>query len=69
MNKDVLISKQQLELEIQKEINRENEKIISEIILKFVAIGQPLNDNVLNMNQKQLKWCQSVLDLVEQLKK
>jgi len=68
MNKDTLISKQQLLLEIQQENDAANKAIKKRLKLKFYAIGQPLNDNVLKMNRDQLQWCASVYDLIEQIK-
>lgn len=53
--------KQQLEVETQ------NKELIKQIRMKFIAIGAPLNDNILKMNKKQLQWCASILDLVDQL--
>ncbi len=68
MNKDSLIAKQQLEIETQREIFEENRELILKIRMKFIAIGAPLNDNILQFNHKQLQWVARVLDLIEQLK-
>lgn len=67
MTKDELISKQQLEIETYKLIMLKNRKLVKNARMKFIAIGQPLNDNVLMMNGSQLNWCQSVLDLIESI--
>lgn len=67
MTKDELITKQQLQIEEYKEMFEENNKLRSELIGKFYNIGQPLNDNVLQMNRKQMKWCFGVVELAEQL--
>jgi len=67
MTKDELIVKQQLKLEKYKEMLEENKKLKSKIVRKFYACGQPLNDNVLQMNKEQMKWCFEVMDLVEDL--
>ena len=67
MTKDELIVKQQLELEKYKEMLEENKKLKSKIVRKFYACGQPLNDNVLQMNKEQMKWCFEVAGLLEDL--
>lgn len=67
MTKDELIAKQQLEIEGYKKMFEENEKLKGEITGKFYNIGQPLNDNVLQMNKKQMLWCQRIVDLIEQI--
>jgi len=67
MTKDELITKQQLQIEEYKEMLEENNKLRSELIGKFYNIGQPLNDNVLKMNSKQMKWSFGVVELAEQL--
>jgi len=70
MTKDELIAKQQLQIEEYKQMLEENSEI-SEIIKsltgKFYNIGEPLNDNVLQFNKDQQKWCFRVVALVEQL--
>ena len=67
MTQEQLITKQQLKIEEYKKMFEENEELIKQITLKFVDIGQPLNDNILQFNKEQLKWCFSVLELVERL--
>ena len=67
MTKDELIVKQQLELEKYKKMLEDNKKLKSKIVRKFYACGQPLNDNVLQMNKEQMKWCFEVVGLVEDL--
>lgn len=67
MTKDELIAKQQLEIEDYKAKLIENTKIVREIKCKFYNIGAPLNDNVLQFNKDQIKWCFQVVELVEQL--
>lgn len=67
MTKDELIAKQQLEIESQKSIIESNRELANDIKMMFVAIGQPLNDNVLMFNRDQLKWCQRVYDKIEEL--
>ena len=67
MSKDELIAKQQIQIEQYKETLKENIGLISRIKGKFYNIGQPLNDNVLQMNKDQMKWCFSVVELIEQL--
>ena len=67
MTKDELITKQQLQIEEYKELLKENKELRNQIIGKFYNIGQPLNDNVLQMNKKQMGWCFGVVGLAEQL--
>jgi len=67
MTKDELIAKQQLQIEEYKEILKLNKELKRKIEGKFFNIGQPLNDNVLQMNKDQKKWCFGVVELVEQL--
>jgi hypothetical protein len=67
MTKDELIAKQQLEIEDYKAQLIENTKIGLEIKGKFYNIGAPLNDNILQFNKDQMRWCFQVVELVEQL--
>jgi hypothetical protein len=67
MTKDELIAKQQLQIEEYKEILKLNKELKRKIEGKLFNIGQPLNDNVLQMNKDQKKWCFGVVELVEQL--
>ena len=67
MKKNELIVKQQLELEKYKEMLEENKKLKSKIVRMFYGCGQPLNDNVLQMNKEQMKWCFEVVGLLEDL--
>ena len=67
MTKDELIAKQQLEIEDYKAQLIENTKIGRDIKGKFYNIGAPLNDNILQFNKDQMKWCFQVVELVEQL--
>jgi hypothetical protein len=45
----------------------ENSEIIKSLTGKFYNIGAPLNDNVLQFNKDQQKWCFGVVALVEQI--
>lgn len=47
--------------------NSKNKDIVNGIRTQFIAIGAPLNDNDLDMNEDQIKWCQQVLRRIEQL--
>lgn len=67
MTKDELITKQQLQIEEYKEMLEENKEIKKQITGKFYNMGEPLNDNVLQMNNKQMGWCFEVVELVSQL--
>ena len=60
-------TKQQLKIEEYKEMLEENSEIIKSLTGKFYNIGAPLNDNVLQFNKDQQKWCFGVVALVEQL--
>lgn len=67
MSKDELIAKQQLEIEEFKRLAKENADIIRSLKMRFYAIGQPLNDNSLQFNREQLKWCLKTFELIEDL--
>jgi hypothetical protein len=67
MTKDELIAKQQLQIEEYKQMLEENSEIIKSLTGKFYNIGAPLNDNVLQFNKDQQKWCFGVVALVEQI--
>lgn len=67
MTKDELIVKQQLQIEEYKKMLKINSELRDEIIGKFYNIGQPLNDNILQMNKNQIKWCFEIMELIEQL--
>ena len=67
MTKDELISKQQLEIEEYKQKLIENSEIKKDLEMRFYAMGQPLNDNCLQFNKEQLKWCFKTVELVESL--
>ncbi len=67
MTQEQLITKQQLEIEEYKQSKADNKKLRKELIGKFYNIGEPLNDNVLEFNKAQQKWCFEVLHLIEQL--
>ena len=67
MTKDELIAKQQLQIEDYKQMLEENTELKKDLTMMFYAIGQPLNDNVLQFNKEQHKWCFKVVELVEQL--
>lgn len=67
MTKDELIVKQQLQIEEYKEMLQENTEIIHDLKMRFYAIGQPLNDNILSFNKDQLLWCAKTVDLIERL--
>jgi hypothetical protein len=64
MTKDELIVKQQLKIEEYESKLSQNAETINDIKMLFYAIGQPLNDNVLKFNNKQLQWCFEVMDRV-----
>jgi hypothetical protein len=67
MTKDELIVKQQLEIEQYKQMLKVNAGIKHDIIMKFHAMGQPLNDNILQFNESQKIWCLDVVSLVEEI--
>ena len=67
MTQEELITKQQLEIEKYKQMLEENSDIIKSLHGKFYNIGQPLNDNVLQFNKNQQKWCFGIVALVKQL--
>lgn len=67
MNKNKLITKQQLKIQKLKKIKSKNAILIKKIEGHFIAVGQPLNDNVLKFNPKQLQWAQNVYDLIKEI--
>lgn len=67
MTKDELIVKQQLQIEVYKQMLEENSQLKRDLEMSFYAIGQPLNDNVLQFNKEQKKWCLEVVSLIDQL--
>ena len=67
MTKDELIAKQQLQIEEMKASLEENKEIKKRLHGKFYNIGAPLNDNVLRLNNEQLKWCMQMSALCEQI--
>jgi hypothetical protein len=67
MTKDELITKQQLQIEEYKKTIESNNELKKKIISKFYSIGQPLNDNILNMDKKQMAWCFEVVELSQQI--
>ena len=67
MKKNKLIAKQQLQIEKFKKAKKKNEELKKEIIGKFYNIGQPLNDNLLKMDEKQMSWCAGVVELAKQI--
>ena len=67
MTKDELIAKQQLEIEGYKSKLIENTEIARQIRCKFYSVGAPLNENILQFNKEQLKWCFQVVQLLERL--
>lgn len=66
-NEDELIAKQQLQIEDYKQMLEENSEIIKSLMAKFYSIGAPLNDNILQFNKEQQKWCFEVVGLLEKL--
>jgi hypothetical protein len=68
MNKELeLIAKQQLEIEEYKQQLRHNAKVLLDIAGDFIAIGSPLNENLIEFNEEQLEWCSSVYDKIRKL--
>ena len=67
MTKEELITKQQLQIEEQKEILEQTERLRSELKGMFYDVGQPFKDNTLKMNNRQMKWCFKIMELIEQL--
>jgi len=67
MTVEELVTKQQLEIEEYKSILENNEVIINDLHSLIHGIGQPLNDNCLEFNKQQMKWCFDVLELVDSL--
>jgi len=64
MTQEELITKQQLEIEAYKKAFKENNRLIERVKGNFIAIGQPLNDNILKFDNKQLTWAMEIYDLL-----
>lgn len=54
MTKDQLIAKQQIEIEELKELIKRHKASVKKVYGLIYAIGAPLNDNVLQFNEKQM---------------
>lgn len=67
MKKDKLITKQQLQIEEYKTLLEENNKLKKQLRGMFYNIGRPLNDNILQFNKEQMKWCFDVVQLVDEI--
>ena len=67
MTKDKLIVKQALKLEDLKEKSKSNKALLKTINNRFVGMGQPLNDNVLKMNNYQMQWAYELKELIDQI--
>lgn len=65
MTPEQLIAKQQLEIEEYKQAIEENKTIVKNLKSKLYSIGAPLNDNCLQFNKEQLRWCIQVSELIE----
>jgi len=67
MTQEELIVKQQLEIENLKATLKSNNEIVKRVKGNMVAIGQPLNDNLLKFNKAQLTWAMDIYDLLNQI--
>ena len=65
MTKDELITKQQLKIEELETLINQHKKTKDYLLMRFYAIGQPLNDNKLQFNKEQLLWCLKTVELIE----
>lgn len=65
MTKDELIVKQQLHIERLTTQLKENKQLKKDLLGLFYNIGQPLNDNILQFNKDQLRWCIKVVESIE----
>lgn len=68
MSKDELIVKQQLQIEELSQALKDNKQIKRDLRGQFIAMGQPLNDNLLGFNKEQLWWCFQTFDLIDNIK-
>lgn len=62
-----LITNQQLKIVRLKGQQEKVRPLVKRAIGKFIAIGQPLNDNVLQFNNKQLVWCSELLETLREI--
>ena len=67
MTHEELIAKQQLMLEDYEKIYIDVTRIRKELHGLLFSIGQPMNDNILQFNKDQLKWCAKLNNLIGQL--
>ena len=67
MTLEELVAKQQLRIEELEIMLKGNRATKLQLINKVYGIGQPLNDNVLGFNDQQMRWCQSIAALAEEI--
>lgn len=67
ITKEELIALQQLKIEEYKIAMEENKETVKSLKNKLFAIGAPLNDNRLQFNKEQLRWCFELEGLIENI--
>jgi hypothetical protein len=67
MTKDELIVSQQLQIEELSAKLKTNNALRKKLISSFYSIGAPLNDNLLNLNNEQLRWCAGLVALINEI--
>ena len=67
MTKDELIVSQQLQIVELSVKLKTNKALRKKLISNFYSIGAPLNDNSLNMNSEQLRWCAGLVELINEI--
>ena len=67
MTKEELITNQCLDIASLRQMHERNEKTINMLKSRFINIGCPINDNLLNFDKKQIEWCLGVLSLIEEI--
>ncbi|MFA5403310.1 MAG: hypothetical protein WC358_00075 [Ignavibacteria bacterium] len=65
MEKNKLIVKLFIKAKKQKKEIKRIRKLKDDIKRDFIAVGQPLNDNMLKFNKEQTQWCANVFQKIE----
>jgi hypothetical protein len=65
MTKVEMIAKQAIKIEEQKAKIKQQAQTIKTIVRHCTAMGQPLNDNILGFDQKQLQWVAEIINIIE----
>lgn len=67
MDEHEMIARQQFEIENLKEQLEAHREVIRNLKGYLYGIGQPMNDNILQFNKRQLQWCLLVVNEIDKL--